>query len=226
MNSGSAIAPKALRQSRTSPRRPWRRASLASLPAEAIGHVRSERRSERARHAAPAGNHAAKRAAHARDACPGRASRTRQRDAASPARGRADNRRLRGGDARSPREQFNATLQAFQAGQYPEAETGFKTFLTANPAHRLTPDAIFYMGETCLQRSHPRGAVKRCLKVTTDYSKSPRAAESLVQLGQTLAALGNSEQACATLTEFGKRYPTASASVKKLAEHESAKDHC
>jgi tol-pal system protein YbgF len=125
-----------------------------------------------------------------------------------------------------PREQYNAALQAFQAGQYPEAETGFKAFLAANPAHRLSPDAIFYIGETYLQRSRPREAAEEFLKVTTDYSKSSRAPESMVRLGQTLAALGNSEQACATLGEFGKRYPTASASVKKLAEHESAKDHC
>jgi tol-pal system protein YbgF len=125
-----------------------------------------------------------------------------------------------------PREQYNAAMQAFQAGQYPEAETGFKAFLAANPAHRLSPDAIFYIGETYLQRSRPREAAEQFLKVTTDYSKSSRAPESMVRLGQTLAALGNSEQACATLTEFGKRYPTASASVKKLAEHESAKDHC
>jgi tol-pal system protein YbgF len=125
-----------------------------------------------------------------------------------------------------PREQYNAALQAFQAGQYPEAEVGFKAFLTANPAHRLTADAIFYIGETYLQRSRPREAAEQYLKVTTDYSKSPRAPESMVRLGQTLAALGNSGQACATLTEFGKRYPTASTSVKKLAEHESAKDHC
>jgi tol-pal system protein YbgF len=125
-----------------------------------------------------------------------------------------------------PREQYNSALQAFQAGQYPEAETGFKAFLAANPAHRLSPDAIFYIGETYLQRSRPREAAEQFLKVTTDYSKSSRAPESMVRLGQTLAALGNSEQACATLTEFGKRYPTASASVKKLAEHESSKDHC
>ncbi|MGH6799285.1 MAG: tol-pal system protein YbgF, partial [Roseiarcus sp.] len=125
-----------------------------------------------------------------------------------------------------PREQFNAALQAFQAGQYPEAEVGFKAFLAANPAHRLTPDAIFYIGETYLERSRPREAAEQYLKVTTDYSKSQRAPESMVRLGQTLAALGNSEQACATLTEFGKRYPAASASVKKLAEHESARDHC
>ena len=125
-----------------------------------------------------------------------------------------------------PREQFNTALQAFQAGQYPEAEAGFKSFLAANPAHRLTPDAVFYVGETYLQRSRPREAAEQYLKVTTDYSKSTRAPESMVRLGQTLAALGNSQQACATLTEFGKRYPTASTSVKKLAERESAKDHC
>ena len=125
-----------------------------------------------------------------------------------------------------PRDQFNAALQAFQAGQYPEAEAGFKAFLAANPSHRLSPDAIFYIGETYLQRSRPREAAEQYLKVTTDYSKSSRAPESMVRLGQTLAALGNNEQACATLTEFGKRYPAASASVKKLAEHESAKDHC
>ena len=125
-----------------------------------------------------------------------------------------------------PREQFNAALAAFQAGQYPEAEVGFKSFLAANPAHRLTPDAIFYIGETYLQRSRPREAAEQYLKVTTDYSRSSRAPESMVRLGQTLAALGNPAQACATLTEFGKRYPAASASVKRLAEHESLKDHC
>jgi TolA-binding protein len=54
-----------------------------------------------------------------------------------------------------PREQFNAALQAFQAGQYPEAEAGFKAFLAANPSHRMSADAIFYIGETYLQRSRP-----------------------------------------------------------------------
>jgi tol-pal system protein YbgF len=125
-----------------------------------------------------------------------------------------------------PRDQFNAALQAFQAGQYPEAEAGFKSFLAANPAHRLTPDAIFYIGETYLQRSRPREAAEQYLKVTTDYAKSARAPESMVRLGETLAALGNAEQACATLSEFGKRYPAAPASVKKLADREIVKDHC
>ena len=125
-----------------------------------------------------------------------------------------------------PRDQYNAALQAFQGGQYQQAEDGFKAFMAANPGHRLTPDAIFYIGETYFQRSRPREAAEQYLKVTTDFAKSNRAPESMVRLGQTLAALGNKDQACATFAEFGKRYPTATASVKRLADREMAKNHC
>jgi tol-pal system protein YbgF len=125
-----------------------------------------------------------------------------------------------------PRDQFNAAVQAFQGGQYQQAEDGFKSFMTANPGHRLTPDAVFYVGETYFQRGRPREAAEQYLKVTTDYARSNRAPESLVRLGQTLAALGNKDQACATFAELGKRYPTATASVKRLADRESAKNHC
>ncbi len=125
-----------------------------------------------------------------------------------------------------PRDQFNAALQAFQGGQFQQAEDGFKAFMTANPGHRLTPDAVFYVGETYFQRGRPREAAEQYLKVTTDYSKSSRAPESMVRLGQTLAALGNKDQACATFAEFGKRYPTATASVKRLSDREAAKNHC
>jgi tol-pal system protein YbgF len=126
----------------------------------------------------------------------------------------------------APREQFNNALQAFQGGQYQQAEEGFKAFIGANPGHRLTPDAVFYIGESYFQRSRAREAAEQYLKVTTDYGKSSRAPESMVRLGQALAALGNNEQACATFAELGKRYPNATPSVKKLADRESSKDHC
>jgi tol-pal system protein YbgF len=125
-----------------------------------------------------------------------------------------------------PRDEFGAALQAFQTGEYQQAEDGFKAFMAANPGHRLTPDAVFYVGETYFQRSRPREAAEQYLKVTTDYSKSNRAPESMVRLGQALAALGNRDQACATFAELGKRYPTATPSVRRLADREMAKDHC
>lgn len=125
-----------------------------------------------------------------------------------------------------PRTQFSAGVDAYKAGQYDVAESQLKGFLAANPTHRMAPDAIFFLGETYLQRSRPREAAEQYLKISTDYAKSTRAPEGMMRLGQSLALLGNSEQACATFAEVGKRYPTASSSVKKTVEREMQKDHC
>jgi len=125
-----------------------------------------------------------------------------------------------------PREQFNSAVEAYKAGQYADAEAQLRAFLSANATHRLAPDAIFFLGETYLQRSRPREAAEQYLKLSTDFSRSSRAPDGMMRLGQSLAMLGNSEQACATFAEVGKRYPTASSQVKKTVEREMQKDHC
>jgi tol-pal system protein YbgF len=128
--------------------------------------------------------------------------------------------------ADAPKQQFNAAVDAYRAGQYAQAETQFKAFLAANGTHRLAPDAIFYLGETYFQRSRPREAAEQYLKLSTDYGKSSRAPEGMLRLGQSLAMLGSNDQACATFAEVGKRYPTAAPPIKKSAEREMQKDHC
>jgi tol-pal system protein YbgF len=131
-----------------------------------------------------------------------------------------------GGPPDDPREQYNAALEAYRVGQYEQAEQQLRAFLAKNAGSHLTPDAIFYLGETYLQRSRPREAAEQYLKLSTDYSKSPRAPEGMLRLGQSLAALGNNDQACATFGEIGRRYPTAPGGVKKNIEREMQKDHC
>jgi len=126
----------------------------------------------------------------------------------------------------APRQQFNAAVDAYRAGQYAQAEEQFKAFIAANGSHRLAADAIFYLGETYFQRSRPREAAEQYLKLSTDYGKSTRAPEGMLRLGQSLAMLGSNEQACATLAEVGKRYPTAAPPIKKAAEREMQKDRC
>jgi len=125
-----------------------------------------------------------------------------------------------------PREQYNAALEAFRLGQYEQAEQKLRAFLAANPGNRLAPDAIFYLGESFFQRSRPREAAEQYLKLSTDYAKSTRAPDGLLRLGQSLAMLGNADQACATFGEVTRRYPTAAASLKKNVEREMQKDHC
>jgi tol-pal system protein YbgF len=125
-----------------------------------------------------------------------------------------------------PREQYNTAIEAYRGGQYAQAEEQLKAFLAANGANRLAPDAIFYLGETYFQRSRPREAAEQYLKLSTDFSRSARAPEGMLRLGQSLAMLGSGEQACATFAEVGRRYPAAPSAVKKLAEHELQKSHC
>ncbi len=125
-----------------------------------------------------------------------------------------------------PREQFNVAVASYKAGQYADAETQLKAFLAANPTHSRAPDAIFYLGETYLQRSRPREAAEQYLKLSTDYGKSSKAPEGMMRLGQSLAMLGDDVQACATFTEVGKRYPAASGYVKKAIEREMQSHHC
>jgi len=125
-----------------------------------------------------------------------------------------------------PREQFNTAVEAYKAGQYADAEAQFKAFLTANPTHARAADATFYLGETYLQRSRPREAAEQYLKLSTDFSKSAKAPEGMMRLGQSLAMLGNNEQACATFAEVGKRYPTASSFVRKSVDREMQSHHC
>lgn len=124
------------------------------------------------------------------------------------------------------REQFKSAVAAFQAGQYADSEAQFKAYLAANPGSTKAPDAIFYIGETYLQRSRPREAAEQYLKISTDYGKSSRAPEGMMRLGQALAMLGNSEQACATFAVVGKRYPTAPSSVKRTVDREMQTHHC
>ena len=182
----------------------------APLKPQALGRVRPQRHAERARRAAAARNDA--RRARRSFVPPRRRAGTPLELGKGSAPPPTTGPLITGSGVAmldAPREQFNTALQAFQTGQYQQAEDGFKAFMAANSGHRLTPDAIFYIGETYFQRSRPREAAEQYLKVTTDYAKSSRAPESMVRLGQTLAALGNSEQACATFAEFGKRYPSA-----------------
>jgi TolA-binding protein len=64
------------------------------------------------------------------------------------------------------------------------------------------------------------------LAVSTKYDTTARAPEALLRLGQSLAALGEKEAACASLGEVLRKYPRASASVRQAVDREQKRDHC
>jgi tol-pal system protein YbgF len=124
------------------------------------------------------------------------------------------------------KQQFDSAKAAYKAGQYADAEALFKAYLDANKGVANAADAVFYIGETYMQRSRPREAAEQYLKVSTEYPKSRIAPDAMVRLGLALAKLGNNEQACATFAEVGRRYPTARSEVKRAADREIQAHRC
>ena len=106
------------------------------------------------------------------------------------------------------------------------AEDAFQTFLRKYPTDRLAPDAQVWLGESLFQRQRYDAAAEAFLAVSTKHEGSAKAADSLLRLGQSLAALNQKEMACATLAEVGRKYPRASTSVKQGVEREQKRARC
>ncbi|MGL4322754.1 MAG: tol-pal system protein YbgF [Beijerinckiaceae bacterium] len=128
-----------------------------------------------------------------------------------------------GGDTRA---EFAQAQDMMKRGEYANAEMAFRQFLQAHPKSTLVAEATFQLGETYNQRSQYREAAEQYLKVSTAWPQSTRAATAMLRLGVALNALGAKDQACATLQEIDKRYPNASAIVKRGVEREFRRAKC
>ena len=126
----------------------------------------------------------------------------------------------------TPRGEFDAALGLYRDKQYEDAEKGFTTFIQKNPKSKLAADATYYLGESFAQRGRSREAAEQYLKISTDYASSLRAPDALLHLGMSLKLLGAKEQACATFSEVGRKYPNAPAYVKNGAERELKRAQC
>jgi tol-pal system protein YbgF len=90
----------------------------------------------------------------------------------------------------------------------------------------MTGDATYWLGESLFQRQRYRDAAEAFLNVSTKYEATPKAPDALLRLGQSLAALGEKEAACASLGEVVRKFPRASAGVKQGVEREQKRVRC
>jgi tol-pal system protein YbgF len=109
---------------------------------------------------------------------------------------------------------------------YALAEAAFQNFLKQHPGDRRVADATYWLAESLFQRQRYRDAAESYLTVTTKHEKSGKAPEALYRLGQSLAALGEKDAACAALAEVGRKYPRAPAGVKQGVDREQKRVRC
>jgi tol-pal system protein YbgF len=111
-------------------------------------------------------------------------------------------------------------------GDYALAEQGFTQYLSEFPEGERAADASFWLGEAQYSQAKYTESAKTFLNAHQTYDKSPKAPEMLLKLGMSLAALDNSETACATLGEVKKRYPNAQRPVLAKVSSEQKRLGC
>jgi tol-pal system protein YbgF len=126
----------------------------------------------------------------------------------------------------TPRDEFDLAFGYVQRKDYALAEDSLRAFLKKYPSDTRVADAQYWLGESFYQRQRYRDAAESFLAVTTKFDRSPKAPEALLRLGQSLAALGEKETACAAWGEIGRKYSSASAHVKKNVTAEQKRARC
>ncbi len=127
------------------------------------------------------------------------------------------------GDAKAD---FETAYALIRERQYEQAEMSLRQFIQSHPRNSLVPKATYWLGESYLQRNRSREAAEQFLKVSTDYANSPVAPEAMMKLGASLHALGAKAQACATLAEVERKFPSAGATVRQGVERELKRARC
>jgi len=117
--------------------------------------------------------------------------------------------------SQSPRDEYDLGYGYILRKDYISAEETLRGFLRKYPGDPLAADANYWLGESLFQRQRYRDAAEAFLTVTTKFETRAKAPEALLRLGQSLAALGEREAACAALGEVGRKYPKAATSVKQ-----------
>ena len=128
--------------------------------------------------------------------------------------------------SQTPKDEFDLAYGYVLRRDYVLAEESFRAFMSKYPNDRLTGDATFWLGESLFQRQRFRDAAEAFLNVSTKFEGNARAPDALLRLGQSLAALGEKEAACASLGEVLRKFPRAPAGVKQGVEREQKRVRC
>ncbi len=125
----------------------------------------------------------------------------------------------------TPQEQYTYALSLLPR-DYQMAEEAFIEFLALNPAHELADNAQYWLGETYYVRKRYADAATAFVEGFQQFPAGNKAPDNLLKLGMSLAQLGQTEDACATLGELLIRFTDTEERIIRRAEQEQARIGC
>src|SRR5690606_27265615 len=87
----------------------------------------------------------------------------------------------------STQERYNYAYKLLVQSDYADAEAAFREFVSAHPQDPLAGNAQYWLGETYYVRQQYEPAAQAFLQGYQGYPKNPKAPDSLLKLGMSLA---------------------------------------
>src|SRR6202000_2364881 len=91
--------------------------------------------------------------------------------------------------------QYDRAMNLLAKAQYAEASAAFRAYADANPDDGdLSPPAIYWIGDIAyVQHAYPT-AIRAFAEQIKKYPTSPRGSDSMLKLGQSLLAQGQTKE--------------------------------
>jgi len=111
-----------------------------------------------------------------------------------------------------PDERYALALKAYEQGRHEEARALFAAFLHDFPGHRLSPNALYWTGETWYSQARYDEAADAFAHVLREYPSHAKSPDALLKLAYTAMRQGRTGEARSYLDQLQARYPDSGAS--------------
>ncbi len=111
-------------------------------------------------------------------------------------------------------------------GDFMGAQTALVQYLQFNPDAPDAGEMNFWLGESYYVRGGYADAADAFITAMRKDPQGAKAPDAMVRLAATLRQLGNTSEACQTLSAFPTQFPNASTTVKEKARIEAARAGC
>lgn len=107
---------------------------------------------------------------------------------------------------------YARALHAYEDKRHEEARRLFAAFLDDFPGHALTPNALYWTGETWYDQARYDKAAEAFARVLKDHPRHSKSPDALLKMAYSAMRQGRTEQAREYLDQLLTRYPGSDAS--------------
>ena len=126
----------------------------------------------------------------------------------------------------TPESEYERAYELLARADYAGAEFALRAFVDRHPEHVLSGNAWYWLGETHYARRDFERAAVAFARGYRGFPDGGKTADNLLKLGMSFAAMGRTEEACATFAKLRGDRPDAPAIIRERLAGESARAGC